>query len=144
MGLMGEGQDEDRRLIAEIVIKEMEARCKVPEEKEPEKEVTPAPASSEVTSSRPESVQSNMSKKTEDREEKKDEVKVKKEHKRDKSEEKEARRAEKEARRAEKVRHRVHVYSTQNRFLKEAKRERERKREEERLRQALEEEERRR
>ena len=56
MGLMGEGQDEDRRLIAEIVIKEMEARCKVPEEKEPEKEVTPAPAASEVTSSRPESV----------------------------------------------------------------------------------------
>ena len=129
MGLMGEGQDEDRRLIAEIVIKEMEVKCKVPEEKEAEKEATPA--SSEVAGgSRPESVQSNISKKTEPeaKEEKREEVKVKKEHKRDKSEEKEARRAEKEARRAE----------------KEAKRERERKREEERMRQEREEEERRR
>ena len=129
MGLMGEGQDEDRRLIAEIVIKEMEAKCKVPEEKEAEKEVEKeaTPASSEVaSSSRPESVQSNISKKTEP--EAREEVKVKKEHKRDKSEEKEARRAEKEARRAE----------------KEAKREKERKREEERLRQEREEEDRRR
>ena len=127
MGLMGEGQDEDRRLIAEIVIKEMETRCKVPEEVE--KEAAPAPASSEAAgSSRPESVQSNLSKKTEPETEKKEEAKVKKEHKRDKSEEKEARRAEKEARRAE----------------KEAKRERERKREQERLKQAQEEEERRR
>ena len=128
MGLMGEGQDEDRRLIAEIVIKEMEAKCQVPEEKEVEKDAALAPASSEAAgSSRPESVQSNLSKKTEP-EEKKEEAKAKKEHKRDKSEEKEARRAEKEARRAE----------------KEAKRERERKREQERLKQALEEEERRR
>jgi len=136
MGLMGDGQDEDRKLIAEIVIKEMEEKCKIPEEK-------PTPAPSETANeSRPQSVQSNISaEKTKpatsengtndekvEKESKKSEKEEKheKKHKRDKSEEK-ARKAEKEARRAE----------------KEAKRERERRREEERIRREKEEEERR-
>jgi len=53
MGLMGEGQDDDRKNIADLVISEMESRCKPPK---PEK---PPPPSSEAGSSRPESVLSN-------------------------------------------------------------------------------------
>jgi len=142
MGLMGDGQDEDRKLIAEVVIKEMEAKCKVPVMEKP-----PAPLSDVANDSRPDSVQSTVSSDKrkmsvsengakEDKEEKKEvkkkerssegEEKSKKEHKRDRSEEK-ARKAEKEARRAE----------------KEAKRERERRKEEERQRKEREEEERR-
>merc|ERR1712130_189282 len=112
MGLMGDGQDEDRKLIAEIVIKEMEEKCKIPEEK-------PTPAPSEAANdSRPQSVQSNISaektkpaaasengtndEKVEKESKKSDkEEKHEKKHKRDKSEDK-ARKAEKEARRAEK------------------------------------------
>merc|ERR1712079_407951 len=60
MGLMGDGQDEDRKLIAELVIKEMEAKCKVPvAEKTAEKAAT-QPVS-EVASSRPDSPQSDVS-----------------------------------------------------------------------------------
>merc|ERR1719259_618785 len=128
MGLMGDGQDEDRKLIAEIVVKDMEEKCKIPEEK-------PTPAPSETANeSRPQSVQSNISAENGTNDEKVEkeskksekEEKHEKKHKRDKSEEK-ARKAEKEARRAE----------------KEAKRERERRREEERIRREKEEEERR-
>jgi len=139
MGLMGDGQDEDRKIIAEVVIKEMEAKCKIPTAEK----VTP-PAS-DVVNSRPDSVMSNVS--SDKRKQSmtaengvKEEVEVEKskkerstereekpkKEKRDKSEEK-ARKAEKEARRAE----------------KEAKRERERKKEEERLRREKEEEEKR-
>merc|ERR1712130_989882 len=55
MGLMGDGQDEDRKLIAEVVIKEMEAKCKVPVEK------PAAPLSDVANDSRPDSVQSTIS-----------------------------------------------------------------------------------
>jgi len=55
MGLMGDGQDEDRKLIAEVVIKEMEAKCKVPVEK------PAAPLSDVANDSRPDSVQSTVS-----------------------------------------------------------------------------------
>merc|ERR1712066_592170 len=105
MGLLGDGQDEDTRLIAEIVINSMEEKCKVPAA--PEK---PAIPPSEATSSRPESSQSIRDTKSEidapdvtEKEEKdsKKKEKTKKEHKRDRSEEK-AKKAEKEAKRAEK------------------------------------------
>ena len=72
MGLMGDGQDEDRKLIAEVVIKEMEvcknfsgnfvktmffqAKCKVPVMEKP-----PAPLSDVANDSRPDSVQSTVS-----------------------------------------------------------------------------------
>jgi len=149
MGLLGEGQDEDRKNIADVVLAEMETHCKPPAVL-PQK--PPPPASDAGSGSRPDSSLSNTSslekgkaaavetgtvkkeadkpkekpKRPEEPKPKKDTItenedKAKKENKRDRSEEK----AKKEARRQE----------------KEEKREKERKKaeEEEKLRKEEEE-----
>eukprot|EP00092_Neocalanus_flemingeri_P023116 GFUD01025064.1.p1 GENE.GFUD01025064.1~~GFUD01025064.1.p1 ORF type:complete len:627 (+),score=199.24 GFUD01025064.1:96-1976(+) len=148
MGLLGDGQDEDRKNMADVVLKEMETHCKPPSVPPPK---PPPPVSN--AGSRPDSSLSNAEsvgkdktdtsetgsikrddakvkenpKKDEDPKPKKDtsrekDEKPKKESKRDRSEEK----ARKEARRQE----------------KEAKRETERKKAEEEERLRKEEEER--
>jgi len=147
MGLLGEGQDEDRRLIADLVINEMETHCKPPVAPAPTAAPAGAPAKPPPppsdAGSRPDSSLSNadsvkvetnsikgetekakeVPKKAENEIPKeKKEGKPKKENKRERSEEK----ARKEAKRLE----------------KEAKREKERKKAEEEERLRKEEEER--